>query len=287
MLVPTYSCSDMSSSRKCFECDSVKEFVADIESHWKSNHYHQSSLDERSSNWTIFKTFKEFNDIVLGRKRSDIIENFINDRIREPAALKSLLNYEQGYSNIFRDDFDISGFYVDVGRFLSGEPECFMNSCKSVNELVDIYVSGSIHCHTSAQAYMDDVLLLARLVYLLKLKGCNSRIFYCIDSTYGSAKIKIKDYRDNLDLRALVVVMMPDFFRRYGFKLFELDPDLDTGGYGRNDRNYFAHVIDNFSKNVCNLDFLRHDTLNLSDELINEVAKKRSVKEIVKAINEY
>ena len=276
-----------SDTRKVFICSSPLEFISEVTKLHGERHYHNSSHSNSWENgsWTLFDGFDEFDKVFRGLKKTDLVDNFIRDRLAKIVALSKVVNYEDGYSNVFRDDFDVSGFYVDVGRYLSGEPECFMNSSKSVNELVDIHITGSIHCYVKAQQYLDDVEKLARLVYILKNKGCNSRIYIYEDSTYGAAKILLKDYKDSLDIRKIILCMIPDFFRRYVFMLFELDPNLDTWGYGRTEKHFFDKWKKIFSPNVFNIDILQADSLSITDDLLNDISKCRDVKKIVSMIN--
>ena len=159
-----------------------------------------------------------------------------------------------------------------------------MNTNKPVNELIDIHIACCVHWNIEADEFMHHVEQVAKLVYLLKNKGCNSRIYYYIEGTYGSAKIKVKDFRDTLDLRKLILVEMPDFFRRYGFLLFELDPKLQEG-YGHVDKSYFDKWRKQFSKNVLNIDLMRFDSMGIRDKLLEAVARERDIKKVVKLVN--
>ena len=276
-----------SRTRTVLVCNSVREYMAEVLSLWKhKDHREESSQDDYryEKDWVIFPTFKEFDDVALGRTRSRVLDDYVAKVTQSGNVLRRLFNYEQGDSRVLKDDYDITGFYVDVGRFLDGEPECFMNTNKPVNELIDIHVCGGVHCHTGANSYMHSVEMLAKLVYILKAKGCNARIFYYIEGTHGGAKIKVKDFKDTLDLRSLIITQMPDFFRRYGFLLFELDPYLRSG-YGRIERGMFEKWRKDFSKNTLSIDLLRSDTLRLSDDLLTRVAKERDIRKIVDLIN--
>lgn len=275
-----------SETRTVLICNSVREYMAEVTALWKSkDHREESSQEEyHRGDWVVFPTFKEFDDVALGKTKSRVLDQYVESVTQSGSVLRRLFNFEQGESNILKDDYDITGFYVDVGRFLDNEPECFMNTNKPVNELIDIHVCGGIHCYTGAAEYMTSVKLLAKLVYILKAKGCNARIFYYIEGTYGAAKMKVKDFKDTLDLRSLIITQMPDFFRRYGFLLFELDPYLRSG-YGRIENGMFKKWEDEFSKNTLSINLLRADSLRLSEGLLEQVARERDIRKIVKLVN--
>lgn len=275
-----------SCTRVVMENLSIREFMEEVYSLWRTKdpRYTSSQDVNRGGGWVVFSEFEEFNDIALGKKKSEAIENYIRKVTSGSAALKKLFNYERGDSSVLRDDYDITGFYVDVGRFLDNEPECFINTVKPVNELIDIHICGGMHCDVRVDEYMKSVEFLAKLVYILKAKGCNARIFYYIEGTYGAAKIKLKDFKDTLNLRSLVITQMPDFFRRYGFLLFELDPNLKDG-YGQIRDGMFAKWRKDFSKNTLSIDLLRYDSLNLSESLLEKVARERDIKKVVSMVN--
>lgn len=277
---------DESPTRTTLVCNSLFDYVREVVSLWKQGaHVCEGSQEQtRGGSWCLFPTFEEFDDIVLGRAKSQVLDTYIAQATQGSNLLRKLFNYEQGNSLVLRDTYDITGFYVDVGRFLDHEPECFMNTTKPVNELIDIHVCGGVHCWVDAQSYMNSVKALAKLVYLLKVKGCNARIFYYIEGNFGAAKIKLKDFKDTLDLRTLIITQMPDFFRRYGFMLFELDPYLQFG-YGRLEQGMFQKWRENFSKNTLSIDLLMADSLCLSDQLLERVAQERDISKVVKMVN--
>lgn len=278
--------SKESSSRVILECDSLQEFLSQLKKRWEQRHYDDSSQDaERSSRWVLFPTYQEWDDIVLKGKPSPVIENMMGVFNQELRTLRALFNYSEGDSRLYRDGLDVCGFAVDVDRYLLGEPECFWSTNKPVNELIDVYITNAIHCYVDAEEKAKDAAKIAKLIYLLKLKGCNARIYNCDSATYGACKIRIKDYRDNLDVRSLLMNLLPDFHRRYNFQLFELDPAI-APGYGRTTENMWNIWRQKFNEHTLSVDLLQADHVGVDDELLRYVAKERDIKKVVAKINE-
>lgn len=274
-----------SKTRIVIECDSLREFLAQLKSRWAQCHYDTSSQDcERGGSWVLFPTYEEWDDICLKGKESPVIEKMMGTFNHELRTLRALFNYSDGDSRLYRDGLDVCGYAVDVDRFLMGEPECFWATNKPVHELIDIYVTNAIHCYVNAEEKARDAAKIAKLVYLLKLKGCNSRIYNCDSATFGACKIRIKDYRDNLDVRALLMNLLPDFHRRYNFQLFELDPNIRPG-YGRTTTAMWNIWRDKFNEHTLTVDLLQADHVGITDEILQYVAKERDIKKIVAKIN--
>ena len=278
--------SKESSSRVILECDSLQEFLSRLKTRWGQQHYMESSQDaDRDSRWVLFPTYEEWDDIVLKGKPSPIIEKMMGVFNQELRTLRALFNYSEGDSRLYRDGLDVCGFAVDVDRYLLGEPECFWSTNKPVNELIDVYITNAIHCYVDAEEKAKDAAKIAKLIYLLKLKGCNARIYNCDSATYGACKIRIKDYRDNLDVRSLLMNLLPDFHRRYNFQLFELDPAI-TDGYGRTTKEMWNIWRQKFNEHTLSVDLLQADHVGVDDELLSYVAKERDIKKVVAKINE-
>lgn len=277
--------SETSSTRVILECNSLQEYLSEVTTRWKQHHYDTSSQEETyDKQWVLFPTYQEWDDVVRKGTHSEEIEKLMRIFDKEIRNLRVLFNFSEGESNLFRDGFDYEGYAVNVDRFLQGEPECFWNTNKPINELIDIYVTGAIHCFVDAQQKAKDTAMVAKLVYLLKLKGCNARIFNCDSSTYSACKIKIKDYRDTLDIRSLLINLLPDFHRRYVFQQIELDPSVGPG-YGRTEKEMWLLWRNSFNPNVMTIDLLAADHVGITDDLLTKVAKERDIKKIVEMVN--
>ncbi len=273
-------------SDNLIEADSTREWLTEVFSRWQSKKsYYNSSHDKTSSGdkWTMFESYEKFHDIFFGKEKSSYIDEIINSNFENISQVTQLVNHDTGRSTIFKDEYATSGHYLDIGRYLEGEPESWMDSVRPVNELIDIYVSGSIHCTTTAKRTVEDAIQLSKLVYILKIKGYNARIFYVDNGTYGTLKFKIKDFRDELNVRELILIMLPDFYRRFVFQFFELNQDL-TEEYGRGEG--FQHFVNQFSENVLTMNLMNHDSLRISNYLLEKVGSERDVRTVVRMVNE-
>jgi len=160
-------------------------------------------------------------------------------------------NFEQTESLL-----DVSGSWVDVDRFISGEPECMWEQ-----HMQDDNVNGRvlrIVMNCAASAFVSDAALVQRgasvvaAVTAAQAMGFNAELWVAEavnPSGYGRSSnstnvemVKIKDYRDPIDMDvAMFCIAHPAMLRRVFFVLNE-EHDEDhrdhfgfkpSGGYGK------------------------------------------------------
>lgn len=136
----------------------------------------------------------------------------------------------------FQTKFDYAGSVVDVGRFLSGEPECMIDFVPEpsarMGRVVRIVVNGS------CSAYVDPERIIRRGVVVCALidavhklgMGVEAYIEYAINDTgindrngkVYSSVIKLHDSQQMLDINNLMFALChPSMFRRVGFSMLE------------------------------------------------------------------
>lgn len=273
-----------SDSRVIIETESMWEFLARVKTSWNKKHYVSFSQRPSSKCWTLFHTYEEWDDVVLRGADSPLVRQLLGRVSKEMRTLRKLFYCHEGRSPVLRDSWGLDGFAVDVGRFLEGEPECFFATNSPTNELIDLYITNDIHASVDATQKALETARIAKLIYLLQLKGCNTRIYCCTSATYGAAKYKLKDYHDVLDLRNLLINLLPDFQRRYMFQLYELDPAIDDS-YGCTIDSMWNIWRDKFSGNALTIDLLKADYVGISESLLKRVAKERDIRTVVKKVN--
>lgn len=158
---------------------------------------------------------------------------FLNEpwRIRQFSQKDDRLKNEDNPGNdVF---YDVTGDYLDVGRYLEGEPEDFGNSFMGNPNRVfaDIVVSLAAAKWTTAEYIVHKQKRILRLVDWLEQYGIRTRIRAKLTTDVASLWVTVKEHHDPFDLNHLAVVMHPDFMRRTGLLIFEQSPIWEFG-YG-------------------------------------------------------
>lgn len=139
--------------------------------------------------------------------------------------------------------YDYAGDNVDIGRFVSGEPECMMSLRKKGKPIITLLVNVSVDCGVEAEKIIERGRAVLDIVSGLEANGYAVDITI-IDSMYDNThrnywnKIKIKDCKEYMNLPQLAFwLVSPSVLRRLGFRHSELYPDDIQGdigeGYGR------------------------------------------------------
>lgn len=130
-------------------------------------------------------------------------------------------------------EFDVTGDYIDMGRFLDGEPECWGHNVMGnpqglfatilINVSVSAYVDASVLNHRASRV--------VRLIDWLENQHIRTEIILlcCCECHYS--EIVIKRYEDAINLDSIAVATHSDFFRRMTFRGFEFS-DTNKPNYG-------------------------------------------------------
>ena len=129
--------------------------------------------------------------------------------------------------------FDVTGDFLDIGKYLEGVPEVFGNMYMGNpnNIFADVVLN---LCATS---YFDEAALrrrgerIVRLIDWLEAQRIRTTIRAFMSNNCIHAEILVKRAEDILDLNAIAVVSHSDFFRRVMFRAMEYS-DTWTYGYG-------------------------------------------------------
>ena len=176
---------------------------------------------DRDSDFNKFKNLAEAVDVFTNNPRS--VREFKEEALR--------LTAEESIGKEIQ--FDVVGDYIDIGRFLDGEPECFgvayqgnpsgLYTTMIVNLSSVFYVTAEAMNHKQAR--------ILRLVDWMESQGvrCQIRGFY--SSACAHIDVTVKDFAAAVDMNALAVSMHSEFLRRVGFLVAE-QSDTWEGGYG-------------------------------------------------------
>jgi hypothetical protein len=136
--------------------------------------------------------------------------------------------------NIGKDiQYGVTGDYVDIGRFLDGEPECFGIAYNGN----PAGLQATILFNVSTPYYVDEVLLnhraarMLRLVDWMESQGVRCQVRAIESTECAHMDIRVKSFEDAVDMNALAVATHSDFLRRIAFLVAEQSPTWDSG-YG-------------------------------------------------------
>lgn len=176
---------------------------------------------ETPSDFHTFKSLAEATDVFRNNPKS--IRAFKS----EDVELKS-------EENVGRDVwFDVTGDYLDIGKYLEDQPECFgvAYNGNPAGLHVTIYADAGAVYYVKKQAMAHKQARMLRLVDWLEQQGVRCRITVVESTECGHAEIVVKDYGDAVNLNDIAITMHPDFLRRHMFLFDEQSPTWESG-YG-------------------------------------------------------
>lgn len=129
--------------------------------------------------------------------------------------------------------YDVVGDFVDIDRFLTGEPEnmgyAVMGNPKSIFCTINVLTSFVHYTSTAYQVVKQKRIL--RIVDFLETQGIRCQIVAQDDSDVAFISTVVKQFQDPFDLNDLAVVTHPDWLRRVEFLVMEQSKTWQSG-YG-------------------------------------------------------
>lgn len=131
-------------------------------------------------------------------------------------------------------DYDITGDYIDMGRFIEGIPESFglLFDGNPRSKRIDILVTGMFSWRVSHDSINYRAERIKRLVDWLEANHIRCRITYLFTNDNWHCEIGVKQFDEIFDINDLAIVSHPEFFRRLQFRFAEWSPSLNTWNYG-------------------------------------------------------
>jgi hypothetical protein len=202
--------------------DSVKAVFNAI-NHMKWKPAREESSNERGTRdgFYTFSSLQEAVDTYSTNPQS--IRTFTEEAIK--------LTAEESIGKEVR--FDVNGDYIDIGRFLDGEPECFgiAHQGNPTGLYTTLIMNLSAVSHVSAEAMNHRQARILRLVDWMESQGVRCQIRGFISTACSHMDIRVKNFDEAVDMNALAVVSHGDFLRRINFVVDE-NSDTWTWGYG-------------------------------------------------------
>jgi hypothetical protein len=129
--------------------------------------------------------------------------------------------------------FDVTGDYLDIGKFMEGAPECFgvAHNGNPSNLTVNLIMNMSASSYVDSKAIIAKQARLLRLVDWLENQNVRCRITAFESTHTAHMEVVLKDYDEMVDLNDIAVVGHSDFLRRVCFLISE-QSDTWSSGYG-------------------------------------------------------
>jgi hypothetical protein len=143
--------------------------------------------------------------------------------------------------------FDVTGDFLDVGAFVSGEPECFGFWDTANGNRKDKFITITVTSGFSWQVAESDIVkrgaAILSLVDILETNGVRCRVISEVimqdksDESRLQMSVVVKDFQDSLDLEKIAFsIVSPAFLRRFFFAIVERSKKharMSHDGYGR------------------------------------------------------
>jgi hypothetical protein len=116
-------------------------------------------------------------------------------------------------------EFNVTGDYLDMGRYISGEPEVFGTNINGdlTGKVIRVYINASVSASYDAEDVMLGAEKLAEVINALYISGARvSTTFMSAEETQW-IEVKLNDFGDPLNPVDLVAVASPSFIRRLCF----------------------------------------------------------------------
>lgn len=116
-------------------------------------------------------------------------------------------------------EYNVTGDYLDIGRYMSGEPEVFGTNINGdlTGKVVSVYINASVSASYDAEDVMLGAEKLAEVINALYVSGARvSTTFMSAEETQW-IEVKLNDFGDPLNPVDLVAVASPSFIRRLCF----------------------------------------------------------------------
>lgn len=193
-----------------------------------------------------------------------LAQNGWQDAVEQSADLLGRINTDLGESHAttFQATYDVAGSEVDIARFLSGEPECMIESVPlkvmRTGRVIKLLVPGSI----SASVHQDTIL--RRGAAVMALVDAFSRAQHPVEVWLGFAvhgsdsrnrnlyMIQVQESDQPLNMgRIMFALAHPSSLRQICFAVNEGEPDdmrkrfnYGMGGYGFGKPSYAIYAED-------------------------------------------
>lgn len=181
----------------------------------------KASSRAKDGDFYAFNTFEEAQDVYMNRPWEVTQFEEVDFSLHSP---------ESAGGDVF---YDVTGDYLDVGRFLDGEPEVFGNAYLGNPRglFINVFANVSSGYYISATGLKRKQERIVALIDWLESNQIRTRFTGISNSGCDYSEIVLKDFHDPLNLNTIAVAFHPDFLRRIIFRVDEWSPTWRCG-YG-------------------------------------------------------
>ena len=181
----------------------------------------QSSERSGRGDFNTFDTYKEALEVF--RYKPETVSDF------DPAELRIRDVSESGAEV----DYDVTGDYIDMGRFLEGIPETWgtMHGGQARNRRVRVMVNLNQMAGMQWQEIKHRAERVLRMVDALEQGGVRCELVAISSTECDHVEVILKRHHETLDIQDLAVALHPEFLRRVLFRIKEQSKTWDWG-YG-------------------------------------------------------
>lgn len=220
-----------SNRQSCIRFDSYAEYVEYAQGPKSANNAHKdSSRHDNGKDWDLglgWDGAVQCAQQGWSEVRSDIegIASEVSTRVG------NLMRDEFGF------EFDVTGTTVDVGRMMSGEPECMiqpvMQQVPRDSPVVTVVVEACVSASMSADTYLKRGATILALLDVLRIIGIPAEVYLSSDNGITCHLIPLVEAGQHVDVDELAFALAhPGAFRRIGFAAWEADEPALPFGYG-------------------------------------------------------
>lgn len=180
-----------------------------------------SSDNEGNGRFNTFSSYKEAMDIF--RNKPEQVVKFDASELR-------IKDVGESGSEV---EFDVTGDYIDMGRYMEGIPEVMgtMHNGNARNRRANIVINLSYSGSTDQSIVLHRSERLLRLIDALEAGGVRSMLTAIESSQTSHLEIVVKQHDEPLTITDLAVVTHPEFLRRPVFRIIEHSKTFEWG-YG-------------------------------------------------------
>lgn len=191
--------------------------------------------------------------------------------------------------------WDVTGGMVDVGAFLSGEPECMMTTREDTTrarKVVNILFNGSVSCGVGEKIMrLRGIAMLAFVDALESTQRYRVNLYYSLafgrsssDNAKGAVVIRLLDPSHRYDPQAVGYALThPTMFRRLVFSYLNTLDEATAATWGVNNSNYgFPGTLRSLPTEIEDGTFASSECLHCGIQRMSEVYNTKSAIEWVK-----
>lgn len=201
------------------EFEGVQSMLTYVRDNMKTAKQNKSSVG-RGSFW-YFNSYKEAMDVyTTSPEKIRVFDE--ND--------SQILGGDSGGKDV---RYDVTGDYLDVGRYVEGIPEVFgsMYNGNPRGQRVNIIMSIDWQGSTSTATINARSKRVLRLIDWLEAQGVRTKLMVACSSETNHSELTLKHYDEPLELNDIAVTNHSDFLRRIMFRVIEHSKTFQDG-YG-------------------------------------------------------